>query len=156
MNIKIKELPGFDVAFIRRTGSYFEPQEHWGKLIDWAANNGLFPPKQSFIGISLDNPSIVESHSCRHDACVTIPQDFETEKHKQVQFRKLAGGVYAVYSFCDAPEKLNAAYQYMFEDWLPRSVYQADYERHNLEFNLNNPAEDPEGKCKVDLYVPIR
>ncbi|MFD2875124.1 GyrI-like domain-containing protein [Paenibacillus rhizoplanae] len=37
----------------------------------------------------------------------------------------------------------------------PRSGYEAD-DRPCLEFCLNNPAQDPQGKCRVDLYVPIR
>ena len=156
MNIVIKELPEYEVAFIRRIGSYFEPQEHWGKLINWAINNGLYPPTQSFIGISLDNPDLVESNNCRHDACVTIHEGFEKEKHNEMQFKKLDGGQYALYQFYDVPEKLNLAYQFMFGQWLPNSDYEVDNNRYNLEFNMNNPAEDPEGKCKVDLYVPIK
>ncbi|KKI92866.1 AraC family transcriptional regulator [Bacillus sp. SA1-12] len=159
MNIAIKELPECEVAFIRRVGSYFEPSEnHWGKLINWSVRNGLYPPKQSFIGISLDNPDHVEAHDCRHDACVTIPEGFEKEKHHHsgIQFRKLDGGQYALYPFYDTPAKLNLAYQYMYGEWIANSDYHADYDRFNLEFNLNNPAEDPEGKCRVDLFVPIK
>lgn len=156
MNIEIKTLPEYEVAYIRRIGSYFEPQEHWGKLMNWAFQNELFPPQQSFIGISLDNPDIVEGNNCRHDACVTIPEGFEKEQHQDVQFKKLEGGEYALYPFYDAPEKLNFAYQYMFGQWLPNSDYEADYDRYNLEFSMNNPLEDPEGKLKVDLFVPVR
>lgn len=159
MNIVIKELPEYEVAFFRRIGSYFDSApEHWGKLINWAVRNGLYPPEQSFIGISLDNPDLVESHQCRHDACVTMPEGFEKEKHHDdgIQFRKLAGGLYAVYPFYDTAEKLNLAYKYMYGEWLANSDYDADYDRDNLEFNLNNPSEDPEGKCRVDLFVPIK
>ncbi|QCR31157.1 GyrI-like domain-containing protein [Lysinibacillus sp. SGAir0095] len=156
MNIEFTELEDYEVAYIRRTGSYFEVQEHWGRLIDWAMTNGLFPPHQSFIGISLDNPDLVEPNQCRHDACVTIPESFEKEKHPDVQFRKLDGGLYALHSFYDTPEKLNGVYQYMFGQWLPHSEYESDNNRFPLEFNMNNLAEDPEGKCKVDLYVPIK
>lgn len=155
MEILIKRLPEFEIAFIRRVGSYFEPQDHWGELMNWAVNNGLFPPEKSFIGISLDNPDLVESNNCRHDACVTIPKNFDKEKHDNMQFKKLDGGQYALYQFYDNPENLNDAYKYIFGEWLPNSDYAADYDRHNLEFNMNNPADDPEGKCKIDLYVPI-
>jgi len=125
-------------------------------LIHWAVNNGLFPPDQSFIGISLDNPESVEGHKCRHDACVTIQKDFDKKKHNDMQFKKLDGGLYTLYRSYDTPEKLNLAYLYMFEQWLPNSDYDVDYHRYNLEFNKNNPADDPEGKCKVDLFVPIK
>ncbi|WP_342598856.1 GyrI-like domain-containing protein [Psychrobacillus sp. FSL H8-0483] len=156
MNVLIKKLPEYEVAFVRRIGSYFEPQAHWGKLIQWSVNNDLFPPHQHFIGISLDNPSLVEGDNCRHDACVTIPKDFEKENHSDMQFKRLDGGLYAFYPFYDAPEKLNLSYEYMYKNWLPNTDYEADYDRYNLEFNMNNPAADPEGKCKIDLYVPVK
>ncbi|PLR92032.1 AraC family transcriptional regulator [Bacillus sp. T33-2] len=156
MTIVIKELPETEVAFIRRIGSYYEPQEHWGNLINWAINNGLFPPDQSYIGISLDNPDLVESKDCRHDACVTIPSGFDKENHSDMQFKTLDGGQYALYPFYDTPEKLNLAYEYMYGEWIPASEYEADYDRNNLEVNMNNPSEDPEGKCKVDLFVPVK
>ena len=155
MNVVIKTLPEFEVAYIRQIGSYFEPQDHWGKLMQWALQNELFPPQQSFIGISLDNPEFVESNNCRHDACVTIPEGFNKEQHHDVQFKKLQGGEYAMYPFYDTPEKLNSAYRYMFGEWLPNSDYDADYDRYNLEFSLNNPLDDPEGKLKVDLFIPV-
>ena len=101
MNIKIKELPEYEVTFMRRNGSYFEPQDHWGKLVQWVVDNELYPPNHFFIGISLVNQG------------------------------------------------------FMYEKWPPNSEYDADFDRDNLEFNLNNLADDPEGKCKVDLYVPI-
>lgn len=156
LDINIKEIPDLDVAFFRRTGSYFEPQDHWEKLFQWASNNGLFPPHQSFIGISLDNPDLVESSKCRHDACVTIPEGFEIENHSDINFRKIDGGKFVVYTFYDNLEKLNLAYHYLYSEWLPNSEFDADFNRYNLEFTLNNPIEDPHGKLKVDLYVPIK
>ncbi|MEE6450756.1 GyrI-like domain-containing protein [Gottfriedia acidiceleris] len=157
MNILIKELPEYEVAFFRRYGSYFEANgEHWDKLLNWAINNGLFPPQQSFIGVSLDNPDLVENDKCRHDACVTIPDGFKKEKHENIQFKKLDSGQYALYQFYDSPSKLNNGYKFMYEQWLPNSNFEADYDRYNLEFSMNNPAEDPDGKAKVHLFVPVK
>ncbi|ANP81664.1 AraC family transcriptional regulator [Bacillus sp. B25(2016b)] len=156
MKVVIKKLPPLEVAYIRRTGSYFEPQDHWGKLLNWSIENKLYPPEQSFIGISLDNPELVASHKCRHDACVTIPENFDKEKHHDVQFKRLDGGTYGLYQFYDEPHKLSEAYQYMYAEWLPNSEYDADYDRDNLECCLNNVAEDLDGKLKVNLFVPIK
>lgn len=156
MKIEVKQLPAYEVAYIRRIGSYFEPQDHWGSLMRWASENELFPPHQSFIGISLGNPDFVDSANCRHDACVAIPEGSDKEKHKEINFKRLDGGHYALYRFYDTSEKLNVAYQYMFGEWLPHSTYEPDGARYNLEFSLNNPSEDPEGKLKIDLFVPIK
>ncbi|RIX53672.1 AraC family transcriptional regulator [Paenibacillus nanensis] len=155
MNVTIKELPSFEVAFFRHVGSYLETYHAWEKLGEWASQNGLFPPEQSFIGISLDDPSVTEEYACRYDACVTIPDGFQKDVHPHVQFQSLPGGLYGMYQFYDTVDKFGILYQSLFGQWLPNSGYDPD-DRHCLEFSMNNPAEDPEGKAKIDLYVPIK
>ena len=155
MNLSIKELPSYEVAYLRHVGSHLETSVTWGKLLQWAVQHELFPPKQNFIGISLDNPEHVEPSAFRYDACVTLPAGFEKVNQTDVQFQTLPGGMYALYSFYDSIDQLAVAYQSIFEKWLPNSDYAAD-DRPCLEFSMNNPAEDPEGKAKVDLYVAIK
>lgn len=155
MNISIKELPDYEVAFVRHFGSYLDTFKAWESLGVWAGKNGLFPPEQYFIGISLDDPNSTEETECRYDACVTIPQAFKKENHSEVQFRILPGGLYGLYNFYDTIDKLAIAYQSIFGQWLPNSEYDPD-ERNCLEFCMNNPYDDPEGKAKVDLYIPIK
>lgn len=155
MDILIRSLPDFEVAYIRHVGNYFEPSDHWGKLGEWAAKNNLFPPTQNYIGLSLDNPEFVAPELCRHDACITLPENFTKEEDSEIQFKTITGGVYALYQFYDTPDKLVNAYRAVFGDWIPQSDYVAD-DKISLEFSMNNPLDDPEGKCKVDLYVPIK
>ncbi|MCF2946069.1 AraC family transcriptional regulator [Paenibacillus tarimensis] len=107
-----------------------------------------------YIGISLDDPSVTEEYACRYDACVTIPPDAREEGGSEVEFRTLPGGLYGLYSFYDTIDKLAIAYQSIYGQWLPNSIYEPD-DRHCLEFCMNNPAEDPEGKAKIDLYIPL-
>ena len=154
MNITIKELPDHEVAYVRHVGSHLETGQAWGRLMHWSAANGLFPPAQSVIGVSLDNPDAVAPSAFRYDACVTIPEGFDKAGHSEVQFQTLPGGLFARFPFYDTIDRLCVAYQTVYEDWLPNSGYAAD-DRLPLEFSLNNPAEDPEGKCRADVYIPI-
>ena len=73
-----------------------------------------------------------------------------------MQFRKLDGGQYALYEYYDSPSLLNNGYKFMYEQWLPNSDFEPDYDRYNLEFSMNDPSEDPEGKAKVHLFVPVK
>jgi len=155
MNISIEELPEYEIAYVRHVGSYLDTHIAWRNLGEWTAKHRLYPPNQYFIGISLDDPNTTEENECRYDACVTLPQSFVKENHGDVQFRKLPGGLYGLYRFYDTIDKLGIAYQSIFGQWLPNSEFDPD-ERDCLEFCMNNPFEDPEGKAKVDLYVPIR
>ncbi|WP_253298234.1 GyrI-like domain-containing protein [Paenibacillus sp. MSJ-34] len=154
--ITITDLPEYEVAYVRHVGSYMDTRVAWDKLGEWASRQGLTPHNQFFIGISLDDGNLVDEYACRYDACVTLPSGFEKHKHAtHVQFQTLSGGMYALYSYYDTIDKLVLAYQNVFGLWLPNSEYEAD-DRPCLEFCMNDPASDPEGKCKVDLYVPIK
>lgn len=155
MNISVKELREFEVAFVRHVGSYLETSHIWRKLGIWAEKNELRPPEQYFIGISLDDPSMVDEYACRYDACVTIPKEFDKVDQTDVQFKTLPGGLYALYHFYDTVDKLGITYQSLFGQWLPNSEYDPD-DRPCLEFCMNNPLHDPEGKAKIDLYIPIK
>ncbi|MDQ0192786.1 AraC family transcriptional regulator [Paenibacillus wynnii] len=154
--ITIKELPEHEVAYVRHVGSYLDTRVAWDKLVLWASQQGLTPKNYQFIGISLDDGNLVEEYACRYDACVTLPSGFERYEHmKHVKFKTLSGGMYAVYPYYDTIEKFVLAYQNVFSLWLPNSDYDAD-DRPCLEFCMNDPASDKEGKCKVDLYIPIK
>ncbi|WP_110930114.1 AraC family transcriptional regulator [Paenibacillus bouchesdurhonensis] len=155
MNIIIKELPDYEVAYVRHTGSYLETHKAWGKIGEWAAKNNFFPPEHYFIGISLDDPSSTEEYECRYDACVTIHGVFNQNIDRDIEYRTLSGGLYALYSFYDTIDKFAIAYQVVYGQWLPNSEYEPD-NKYCLEFCMNNPSDDPEGKAKIDLYVPIR
>lgn len=155
MNISFKELPDYEVAYVRHVGSYLEAFHAWSKLGEWSDKNRLYPPEQYFIGISLDDPNTVDEYACRYDACVTIPKDFHKDDSDGIQYKILKGGTYALYQFYDTVDKLAIAYQSIFGQWLPNSEYDAD-DKPCLEFCMNNPATDPEGKAKIDLYIPIK
>ncbi|NQX48331.1 AraC family transcriptional regulator [Paenibacillus tritici] len=154
--VEIRHIPEVEVAYIRHIGSYLDTYSAWDKLKRWAAQQGLHPANQQFIGISLDDTEFVQESVCRYDACVTLPGGFEREAHrKEAEFKTLSGGLYAVYSYYDTVDRFVLAYDSMFSVWLPRSGYEAD-DRPCLEYCLNDPAQDPEGKCRVELYIPIK
>ncbi|NUU61037.1 AraC family transcriptional regulator [Paenibacillus sp. JW14] len=154
--ITTRELPGYEVAYVRHVGSYLDTRDAWDKLGQWASEQGLAPGQHSFIGISLDDSIFIDEMACRYDACVSLPSGFQQHGHAlHIQFQTLSGGLYAVYPYYDTVEKFVLAYQNVFNLWLPNSQYEVD-DRPCLEFCLNDPAQDAEGKVKVKLYVPIK
>ncbi|WP_342565741.1 AraC family transcriptional regulator [Paenibacillus sp. FSL R7-0345] len=154
MNIELKELQDCKVAYVRHVGSYLETYKAWETLGAWVQSSGL-PATETFIGISLDDPGVTDENSCRYDACITVPEGFPAEGNESIAFRHLPGGVYALYKFYDTIDKLAIAYQSVYGGWLPESGYEPD-DRHALEFCMNNPYLDPEGKAKIDLYIPVK
>ncbi|CAH1190513.1 DNA gyrase inhibitor [Paenibacillus auburnensis] len=154
MNIEVKELPGYQVAYARHIGSYLETYKAWETIGKWAQDNGI-PREQYFIGISLDDPSVTDEQFCRYDACITLPEGFSAESGSGIEFKTLSGGQYALYKFYDTIDKLAIAYQSVYGGWLPNSEFEPD-DRHALEFCMNDPYTDPDGKAKIDLYIPIK
>ncbi|WP_150274901.1 AraC family transcriptional regulator [Paenibacillus tepidiphilus] len=155
--ITIREIPGYEVAYVRHVGSYLGTRQAWDKLQGWACSQGLTPPVAKFIGISLDDPNTTDEFACRYDACVTLPPGAASRVGLAgpVQYKTLSGGLYAVYPYSGTVEHFVLAYQTVFGLWLPDSGYDAD-DRPCLEFCLEDPAKEADGKCKVDLYVPVK
>lgn len=155
MNIAIKELPDYEVAYVRHVGSYLETRKAWEVLGEWAAKNDLYPPEHSYIGISLDDASLTDEYACRYDACITIRGEHNKDFDPNIKYKTLKGGLYALYPFYDTIEKFAIAYQVVYGQWMPGSEYDPD-DKPCLEFCMNNPFEDPDGKAKVNLYIPIK
>ncbi|WP_348772902.1 AraC family transcriptional regulator [Paenibacillus sp. Marseille-P2973] len=155
MNITVKELPDYEVAYVRHVGSYLETRKAWEVLGEWAAKKGFYPPEHSYIGISLDDASLTDEYACRYDACLTIKGDHNKDLDPNIKYKTLNGGLFALYQFYDTIDKFAIAYQVVYGQWLPNSGYDPD-DKHCLEFCMNNPFEDPDGKAKVDLYIPIK
>jgi AraC family transcriptional regulator len=155
MNVEIKELPAYRIAYFRHTGSYLETAGNWQRLLAWAGKRGLSPPRAMFIGISRDDPATTGEDECRHDACVVLPEDFAETDEDGVQYADIPAGKYGQYLFYDTIDKLAIAFRALYGEWLPQSGYTPD-DRPVLEINLNNPAEDPEGKGKCLVCIPIK
>ena len=154
MNVRIKEFPSKRAAYFRHTGSYLDTAGNWRKLLKWVSVNNLFRRDAEFIGMSLDDPESTEDDACRHDACITLPEGFDEQNHPEVNFKTIDGGLYAVYRFYDTVDKMLLAFRSLYGEWLPQSGYEAD-NKPPLEINLNNPADDPEGKGKCDICIPV-
>jgi len=108
-----------------------------------------------FIGISHDDPATTGEDECRHDACVVLPEGFAETDEDGVQYADIPAGKYGQYLFYDTIDKLAIAFRALYGEWLPQSGYEPD-DRPVLEINLNNPADDPEGKGKCLVCIPIK
>jgi len=158
MNITVCELPEMNLACFRHVGSYLDTWKAWKELNSWTFRRGLNAPENRYVGISLDDPSVVDEEACRYDACVSLPEGFSVTDEDEaagIRYRIMKGGLYAVYPFYDSIDRLGLAYHSLYAQWLPNSEYEAD-KRECLEMMLNDPSRDAEGKARVKLYVPVR
>ncbi len=102
MNIRVKEMPTFQVAYIRYIGPYGAEgtQNTLRQLRHWAQPRELYTPGK-VIGISWDNPDVTPEDKCRYDVGIIVPKGGALEGEIPVQ--TLLAGRYAVYH-CEVPE----------------------------------------------------
>ena len=156
--IEVKEMPEFNVAYVRHIGPYKGDTELFGslfeKLFKWAGPRGLLgSPDMKVLCVYHDDPEITDDDRLRTSVCVTVPED--TKVDGEVGKMKIAGGKFAVAHFEINTDEFEEAWNLVCGQWLPESGYQPD-DRLCYELCLNNPEEHPEGKHIVDICVPVR
>lgn len=155
MNVDIRTIEPMRVAYVRHLGGYTVEGigEAYEKLMQWAGPRNLMGPGTRVVGISHDNPDITPGDKCRYDACITV--DEGVEARGPVSVKDLPGGTCAVYRFRGKAEEIADAYRSLFGDWLPSSGYQPG-DAPCMEFCLNDPHQDPEGKFTMDICIPVK
>lgn len=154
MDITIRELPGYHVAYSRHIGPYGPSvSKHWEAFRKWRRARGLVGTGSVALGISHDDPSITPPDKCRYDACVTVPADFKAESG--VNITDIPGGRYAVRRFRGTDRQIGEAWNSIYRDWLPESGFQCDdrpcFERYTEEHQCH-----PDGTWECDICVPVR
>jgi AraC family transcriptional regulator len=156
--VEVKDMPDYNVAYVRHIGPYagnaavFEAM--FNKLMAWAGPRGLlrFPETQA-MSVYHDDPNVTEEDKLRTSACITVPED--TPVDGEIGKMTVTGGAYAVARFELTADQYSDAWNAVMGDWLPESGYQpadgACYELYH-----NDPKQHPEGKCIVDICIPVK
>jgi AraC family transcriptional regulator len=156
MNVALRELPRYRVAYMRYVGPYGPHgiPELWKRFSGWMETRGLLGPDSIKLGIGHDDPDVTAPEKCRYDACVVVPDSFAGDKW--VNVIDLPGGKYAVAEFIGTAHKIREAWDALYGSWLPGSGYQPD-DRPCLEVYRGNPEVDGRpGMFRCDLCVPVR
>lgn len=156
MDIKIKMLPEYHVAYVRKTGPY-EPSSlapAWEQLVEWAIPKGYMNKENTVIGISWDNPELCTPETCRYDAAITVPES-ETGDN-DIKIGDLDEGLYAVCRTKVADEDFFGAWEKFFSAFLTQSSGYEIEERPCYEIYHNNAMEDPDKMWDVELCLPVK
>lgn len=158
MKVKVKKLDDMTVAYIRHIGPYAGDSNLFGelfnKLYKWAGPRDLVnPPDTKTMSIYYDDPKITDESKLRMDVCLTIPENAEVSG--EIGKMVITGGKYAVGRFELNADEYSAAWSKLMGEWFPESGYVPD-DKPSFEMYQNNPEEHPEGKCIVDICVPVK
>ena len=157
-NVEVKDMPELQIAYVRHIGPYQGDSELFGrlfeKLMTWAGPRGLIRfPETQMLTVYYDDPEITEDAKLRVDACITVPED--TPAEGEVGRMTIPGGTYAVAHFELQVDEYGDAWNALFGGWLPESGYQPA-DGPSYEMYLNDPQQHPEGKCIVDICIPVK
>ncbi|WP_018609691.1 AraC family transcriptional regulator [Uliginosibacterium gangwonense] len=156
MDINIKTLPGYHVAYLRHIGSYMAGgiPATWAKLNQWCQEQGFGNPRRNMIGISWSDPKTTPPEDCCYDACVEIERDYPVPAPLAVQ--AIPGGTYVVARYQGTPEQIGPVWHQLFTEWLPQSAYQFDprpcFELYPSDINC---MPEP-GVFICDICIPVR
>ncbi len=153
MNIEVKEMPSFHVAYL----THFEGYNYKiGKLFDrlcyWASPRGLLKPDTKFIGISLDDPEITPKDKCRYNACISVSEDIKPEG--EIQMMDIPASKCIVYKFAGKEEDISKMYNYVYGVYLIENGFQPK-NIPGYEIYENDPQKDPKGIFKMTVCIPV-
>lgn len=156
MNVHVKELPTYHVAYMRYVGP-FGPQgipELWQRFNTWLNARELGSGERITLGVAYDDPKVTAAEKCRYDACLVVPRGFQGDKWVNVM--DVPGGNYAVADFTGSAHEIVDAWDRVFGFWLPTSGYQPD-DRPCFEIYRGNPTVDAKARIfRCELCLPVR
>jgi AraC family transcriptional regulator len=155
--VTVENVPSMTVAYVRHVGPYAgDPglfERLFGKLMTWAGPRGLLGPDAKMLTIYHDNPEITDAEKLRISCSVTVPVG--TKSEGEVGIVEIPAGKYARASFELLTHEYPGAWDWFMSQWMPSSGYQCGdgscYELYSKECSQN-----PEGKCIVDIVMPVK
>ena len=111
MNAEVREMPEYNVAYVRKMGAYGKEtcEQAFGELMQWAGPRGHLGAGV-MLGVYWDNPEVTPPEKCRVDACISVPEG--TVPDRPVGMQTISGGPYAVCHF----ELQTDSFQQAWED----------------------------------------
>ncbi len=156
-SVCVEVIPEMTLAYVRYTGPYKGDSplfvRLFEKLFAWLGPRNLVSPHTSrTIVIYHEYPDITPEEQLRLSVCCTVPKD--TVGEGDVGVMRFSPGPFAVSRFECGAEDYQAAWDWMYDAWLPISGYMpADapaFERY--AFDAHNSET---GKTTVDICLPV-
>ena len=155
LQVKIKELPPYRVAYIRVIGpddSALHVQA-LKRLLTWADTNGLYNEQIQVIGAGWSDSEKSPSDPFVFDVCLVVSEDVQAEGEIGIQY--FPGGPYAVLYCEDVLEANNRQGRRLYYEWMLANGYRMG-DWPFLIFYGNDPEANPRKIAIWDICLPIR
>jgi AraC family transcriptional regulator len=157
LEVHVRHMAPATLAYLRHIGPYKGDtalfRRLFEKLFAWARPRGLMGPDTRYLSLFQDNPNLTPEAKQRMEVALTVPAG--TAPGGEIGIQTLESGLYATARVYVPIEDYAEQWNRLVADWLPGSGYQPDH-RPAMEFYLNNPDTDPEGRYHVEICLPVR
>ena len=157
LDVQVRRLAPATLAYLRHVGPYKGDaalfRRLFSQLFAWAGPRGFLGPDARYLSLFQDNPNLTPAAKQRLEVALIVPAG--TAPSGEIGIKMLDGGLYAIAHVRVPLEEYAAQWDALVADWLPGSGYQPDH-RPAIEFYLNNPDTDPEGRYEVEICLPVR
>lgn len=150
---KIVEIEPIEVLYVRKTGGYMHSaDEAWKTMVAFVNENELRTKAVARYGIAHDNPSVIEEHNLRYDACLELSDSVNPKG--EVAKKQISGGKYALFMH-------KGPYQFLGEtfrnigDWIVDSGIDLRDEPSFHKYLDLDPTGIKEEDLRTEIYVPI-
>jgi len=155
--VQVRRLEPATLAYLRHIGPYKGDTGLFRRLFEqlfaWAGPRGLMGQDARYLSLFQDNPNLTAAARQRMEVALTVPAG--TAPSGEIGIQTLESGLYATARVYVPIEDYAEQWNRLVADWLPGSGYQPDH-RPAMEFYLNNPDTDPEGRYHVEICLPVR
>jgi AraC family transcriptional regulator len=156
--VTVRAVTRWSLVCLRKTGPYQEVWIAWRELSEWLQEHAPALADTPRIGISHDDPAMVDRDRIRYDACRAVPAAHVAAVKARLRppfyWREMPAGDYAITRHRGPYHELGQAYRRLFLGWLPKSGrYPAD--APVVERYLDSPSEVSEAELRTDLMLPV-
>ncbi len=153
--VEVKMLPKMTVAYIRNMGPWGGDKNEYkrlrNKLFSWAeARDLIFGKDFKYLILYHDDPKVALSDKLRMSLCITVPP--ETKVSGEIGKMEIGAARYAIAHFELTSNDFQAAWEWLYGQWLPNSGYELDDKPY---FETYPKAPNGE-KFIVDFCIPIK
>lgn len=144
--IEIRTLPDYFVLYERRIGSYHQLSGQWQDFME--KYRAYVTDDTKYFERTFDDPAITRSDRCLYDICMSVDRAAGLENTCTIE-----GGKCAVYAYKGLGKYIYAAYQTIFNIWLPRVPYALDY---RSGFDIYHMVDSGLGYMELDICLPLQ
>lgn len=146
--MQLREIQGMKLLYRRVICNYARDLKGaWEGFCKEMEDEGRLQQNFRFVGISYDDPLLIDEERCIYDMCLEIHEGVGMDVHQ------ITTGMYACFEFHDRLERLILTFNEIFSLWVPFCNYELD-NRPSLE--IYHSGLDEQGKIHIEICIPIK